>query len=161
MTLQQELGLINPIESSAHEVLMNVVFTGELLAKEMNRLLRPFQLTDAQFNVLLLLRYQSNRGGMTQTDLGKMLLVNRSNVTGLVDRMEKAGWVSRSADAGDRRVNQIKITKPGKRLLERVETIYYTRIEEIMTSFASEEHTQLCHMLERVRGAMRNTDSPA
>ena len=90
MSLQNELGFINPIETRAHEALMNVVLTSALLVKQGHRLMRPFGLTDAQFNVLMLLKYQSDNGELNQTDLGNMLVVNRSNVTGLVDRLEQA-----------------------------------------------------------------------
>ena len=85
MSLQKELGLPNPLEAPGHEAVLNIVLTGELLAKEGDRLLRPFGLTDSQFNVLMLLKYQVKGGGINQTRLGQMLLVNRSNVTGLVD----------------------------------------------------------------------------
>ena len=90
MSLQDELGLENSIKNRAHEALLNVVLTGTLLVKEGDRVLRPFGLTDAQFNVLMLLKYQSDHGEMNQTSLGNMLLVNRSNVTGLIDRLEQA-----------------------------------------------------------------------
>ncbi len=80
-----------------------------------------------------------------------MLLVNRSNVTGLIDRMEQVGWVKRTADTEDRRVNQVEITEFGHEIIERSQKAYYTRIEEIMSVLSPEEQEHLCRMLELMR----------
>ena len=88
MSLKNELGLPNPFSHKEHEAMLNIVVTGTLLTKEGEKILRPYGLTDAQFNILMLLKYQSPDGKINQTILGKMLLVNRSNITGLIDRME-------------------------------------------------------------------------
>lgn len=157
MSLQEELSLPNPFRNRAHEALLNVVLTGTLLAKEGDRVLRRFGLTDAQFNVLMLLKHQSNGGEMNQTSLGNMLLVNRSNVTGLIDRLQQAGWVTRVADARDRRVNRVRMTSAGRQVLERAEEAYSGRVKEIMATLSSNEHGSLCTMLERLRMRLHST----
>jgi len=151
MALRDELGYPNPIEQPAHEALMSLVLTGTLLAKEGDSILRPIGLTVSQFNLLMTLAYQSEEGHLSQTRLGKMLLVNRANVTGVVDRMEKAGWVSRGSDASDRRVNQVRITAEGRRLLKRAEKAYMLRVEKVMAALGEEERTRFCTSLERLR----------
>ena len=155
MSLEHELGLPNPLKNRPQEALLNVVLTGTLLAKEGDRLLRPLGLTDAQLNILMLLKYQSDGGKLNQTRLGRMLLVNRANVTGLVDRMEQAGWVERTPDAEDRRVKQVRLTAAGRRVLERAGKVYFARVEEVMGVLSSNEHRALCRMLERVRDHLR------
>jgi len=151
MSLQSELNLPRAIEKLDHEAIMNMVLTGESLAKEGDRLLRPFALTDSQFNILMLLKNQAAPEGVSQTRLGEMLLVNRSNVTGLVDRMEQAGWVERGAEAGDRRVKTVSLTAAGRRLTDRAEKAYLARITQIMGGLGKQEQQQLCKLLERVR----------
>jgi len=155
MTLQRELGLPNPISDIEHEAIMNIALTGEMLAKEGQRIFRPLGLTDSQFNVLIILKHQAEEDGITQTELGQRLLVNRSNVTGLVDRMEEAGWVRRNAVEGDRRVNKVQITKNGLQLLERAEKTYYERIHQVMDSLSQKELSLICSLLERVRTNLR------
>lgn len=151
MSLQHEMGWPRPITHRAHEALMNIAVTGDLLAKEADRVLAPFGITEAQFNVLMLLVYQSE-GDMTQTRIGEMLLVNRSNVTGLIDRMEKAGWVRRTFTAGDRRVKFIEITPSGRELLRKAHQAYYTRVEEIMSGLSEADWNCLSELTERIRG---------
>lgn len=155
MGLQRELGLPNPISDIEHEAIMNIALTGEMLAKEGQRIFRPLGLTDSQFNVLIILKHQADEKGITQTELGQRLLVNRSNVTGLVDRMEEAGWVRRSAVAGDRRINRVQITKNGLSLLEQAEETYYKRIHEVMGDLAKKDLTVICSLMERVRNNLR------
>jgi len=158
MSLQKELGFVNPMANRGHEALLNIVLTGTLLTKEADRLLRPLGLTDAQFNVLMLLKYQSRGGQMNQTHLGGMLLVNRSNVTGLIDRMEKAGWVERGADAGDRRVNMLRLTAAGRRIVERGEKAYFRWIERLSGASSEDEQSRLCRLLEQVRLRLRGEE---
>ena len=155
MGLQKELGLKNPFMHKGHETVLNIVLTGTLLAKEGNRVLQPFSLTDAQFNVLMLLKYQTSGGRINQTNLGNMMLVNRSNITGLIDRMEKSGLVRRISDPEDRRVNHVEITDKGSRILARANKVYYTRLEEIMSVLPKKEFNLLCRTLENVRQQLR------
>ena len=157
MSIEHELGFLVPLDHVPHETLMNIVLTGQLLAKEGHRVLAPYGLTDAHFNVLMLLKYQSPGGRSNQSELGRMMLVNRSNITGLVDRMTKAGLVQRVADPDDRRVNYVEITEKGHTVLIKAHTAYYARIGEVMATLSEPECSQLCSLLERIRGRMNRT----
>ncbi len=160
MGLKEELGLHHDFGSRAHEALLSVAMTGTLLEKEGDRILRPLGLTDAQFNVLMLLKYQSNGSEMNQTVLGNMLLVNRSNVTGLVDRLEQLGWVRRTPDSSDRRVKLVSLTESGREVLERAENEYNRRVHEVMSALTDEEHDIICSLLERLRKRLKDTSKP-
>ncbi|MEA2063376.1 MAG: MarR family transcriptional regulator [Gemmatimonadota bacterium] len=154
MSLRNELGYKKPFKHRVEETLLSIIHTGTLLSKEGDRLLRPFGLTDAQFNVLVLLKYHSVDGRINQTSLGKMLLVNRSNITGLVDRMEKAGLVRRISDPQDRRVNYVTMTDAGGRVLEKAHQAYLSRIEEVMSNLSAQDQETLSGILEKVRGQL-------
>ena len=84
---------------SALELTTAVVAAADALLRESQRLFRPHGLTAAQFNVLNVLA--GRPAGLSQRELGDLLVVDRSNVTGLLDRMGEAGWVRRSDDAAD------------------------------------------------------------
>ena len=158
MGLQKELGLINPFMHKGHETVLNIVLTGTLLAKEGNRILQPFGLTDAQFNVLMLLKYQASGGRINQTNLGNMMLVNRSNITGLIDRMEKSGLVRRISDPEDRRVNHVEITDKGSRILAKANKVYYARLVEVMSVLPKKEFNLFCRTLENVRQQLQSNN---
>jgi DNA-binding MarR family transcriptional regulator len=151
MSLSDELGFKNPVQHPAHEALLGLVVTAGLLSKEGDRVLRPLGLTDSQFNVLALLRFQAAEGSLDQTTLGRMLVVNRSNVTGLVDRMEKAGWVERTSDGNDRRVKRVRLTAEGKRLADAADRRYMTRVHALMGALSEKERESLAKTLEKIR----------
>ena len=68
---------------------------------------------------------------MSQRELSDLLVVDRSNVTGLLDRMEKAGWVRRDDNPGDRRVYRVSLTAAGRKLWERVCPLYMGTVAEV------------------------------
>jgi DNA-binding MarR family transcriptional regulator len=153
--LKEELGLPNDVQSEAHETVLNVMVTADLLAKEGERVARPYGLTEAQLNVLMLLKYQCAAGELDQSSLGRMLVVNRSNVTGLVDRMEKAGWVRREPDAGDRRVKRVALTAEGKQVLKAAERAYLRRVDEVVGDLSGSEKATLGRLLQKIRNKVR------
>ncbi len=160
MALSDELGLLRPIAGRAHEAVLGIFVTASLLGKEADRVLQPFGLTQAQFDILMLLRYQTADGSADQTSLGKMLVVNRSNVTGLVDRMERDGFVTRLGDPADRRVKRVRMTPAGARQLERAEQAYTARTREVVAGLAPARLVTLCRLLETVRATLRTGPRP-
>ena len=89
--------------AAAATLVQDIVATADLLLRESQRLFRPQGLTAAQFNVLNLLAGCGDGAGLSQRELADLLVVDRSNVTGLIDRMETAGWVRRADDPSDRK----------------------------------------------------------
>lgn len=151
MSLQHELGLPNPFSHRAHEAVYNIIITEALLAKEGEKILSPIGITIAQINILMLLKYQSVNGRINQTKLGAMLFVNRSNITGLIDRMEKSQMVRRIPDPEDRRVKYVEMTKKGQELLEKAYVTYHERLHEVMSVLNDSDCDSLCSNLESIR----------
>jgi DNA-binding MarR family transcriptional regulator len=160
MALSDELGFPRPIDTRAHEAVLSVFVTAGLLGKEADRVLQAFGLTQAQFDILMLLRYQAADGSLDQTTLGRMLVVNRSNVTGLVDRMERDGLVTRGGDPEDRRVKRVRMTAAGARLLATAEQAYAARTREVVAGLTPANLDSLCRLLEAVRTALRRGPAP-
>lgn len=153
MSLEVELGLSKPVALLAHEALLNTYYTASRLRKTAGDFLRPFGLTDVQFNLMMLLKHQAIAGeGLNQAQLSHMMLVNRANITSLVDRMEKAGLVARTSAPSDRRYNIIKLTGRGEELLARIEPLYADEVRRIMAALVEAEQKELIAMLEKVRG---------
>jgi DNA-binding MarR family transcriptional regulator len=153
VSLEVELGLSKPVVLLAHKALLSTYYTASRLRKTAGEFLRPFGLTDVQFNLMMLLRHQSGPGGgLNQAQLSHMMLVNRANITSLVDRMEKAGLVTRTAAASDRRYNIIRLTGRAKELLAKIEPLYADEVRKIMAALLEAEQKELIAMLEKIRG---------
>jgi DNA-binding MarR family transcriptional regulator len=170
MALKEELGLKRGFVDTAHEALLNIYFTASIMKKRADVFFGQFGLTDVQFNLMDLLRYQSGstspsavssgpncsplggkERGLSQAQISDMMLVNRANITSLVDRMEKAGLVTRTAHSNDRRFNIIKLTGKGEKLFTKVEPHYIEQIHKAMSSLEEPELKKLMTMLEKVR----------
>ncbi|MBN2590436.1 MAG: MarR family transcriptional regulator [Sedimentisphaerales bacterium] len=156
MSLEIELGLNEPVALLAHEALLSTYYTASNLRKKAGHFLQPFGLTDVQFNLMMLLKHQSRKGeGLTQAQLSSMMLVNRANITSLIDRMEKAGFVTRTSSPSDRRSNIIVLTESGKELLDRIEPLYAEEVKRIMDILVEDEQKRLIGMLEKVRSNIK------
>src|ERR1035437_8796580 len=103
MSLKDELQLYREIETKEHECIMSIMYTSTLLYKLGYKYFGKFNMTESQFNALMQLKY-SEKEGMSQVQLSKRLLVNKADVTGLVDRMEKTKLVERLSSDTDRRI---------------------------------------------------------
>jgi len=154
MSLEHELGLRKPIKLLPHEAMLNIYFTASRLKKRADEFFRRYGLTDVQFNAMMLLYHQKGRqGGLSQAELSDMMLVNRANITSLIDRMEKAGFVARTP-AADRRYNIVKLTSRGKKLLERVQPVYVNEVKKAMAVLPEPQQKNLVKMLEKIRGEL-------
>ena len=149
MTLQEELGLDLPFKDLRHEAVINIVRTATVLASAGDSLFRRFDMTEAQFNILFLLKYKENP--VTQADLGRRLVVTRASITSVLDRLEAKGLVQRLNVAGNRRIHHDELTKEGERLLDRIEPEYRLGLREATADLSEAECRQLTRLLERLR----------
>jgi len=91
---QEELGMKNSVVNQAPETMLGIVDTGTLLNRQ-GRPLRRFGLTEAQFNILMLLRRQPDNGRMNQARLVGLL----ENVRAQVRNNGKGRWNFFSSDS--------------------------------------------------------------
>jgi DNA-binding MarR family transcriptional regulator len=87
-----------------------LVQAGELFTKELNK---RYQVSAPQLHCLLAL---SEQGPLHPSQIAKYIMVKSSTVTGIIDRLESKGLVSRSRNSPDRRVINIQLTEEGKAL---------------------------------------------
>lgn len=127
---------------------MAVLGTADAFLRESHRLFRPLGLTGAQFNVLNLLAAAS--GGVSQRELGDRLLVDRSNVTGLLDRMEKAGWVRRADHPEDRRVYLVTLTPAGRTLWAKANPLYLEVVAQVTAGLTAQRMGECIETLDRL-----------
>ncbi|MFO7898422.1 MAG: MarR family transcriptional regulator [Planctomycetota bacterium] len=115
--------------------------------------LRRRRLTASQFNTLLVLR-AAGPDGLRMGEIGERLVVTKSNVTGLVDRLERDGLVRRGAHA-DRRATVVRLTKAGAGLLDRTIPSHVELISELTDCLTTAEKKQLVRLLSKLRRELR------
>lgn len=153
MSLKEELQLTRDFAFSEHEAVLNLYYTTVRLKKHAAEFFAPYGLTDVQFNLMMMLKYHGGTTGLSQARLGEMMMVNRANVTGLVDRLEKAGMVKRTA-AEDRRYNMIQLTAKGTQLLDKANGPYDREVKAIMNVLTKAEQQALIKACEKIRAKL-------
>jgi MarR family transcriptional regulator, organic hydroperoxide resistance regulator len=94
------------------------------------------RVTVAQTGILFLLK---QKDGRTMTELSQILGIDNSTMTGLTDRLEKAGFLKRHASPGDRRASHIHITPQGLQEAEGAKQVIRRVNEEIKAGFSGED----------------------
>lgn len=79
------------------------------------------------------LQHLDQQQGCSMVDLSRLLLTDKSNVTGIVDRLERLNLVTRTTDPRDRRVILITLTPEGAQLRDRVKEQHEARIDALMS----------------------------
>ena len=148
--MQPELG---------HELTRAVMTTADIFLREGQRLFRPHGITAAQYNVFSVL--VATGEGISQRELGDVLVVDRSNVTGLVDRMEKAGWVKRVDDPADRRVYRVTLTPAGRRLWEKVSPAYEAVVLQVVGALTQKQARETVETLKQLQAGAQAWRLPA
>jgi DNA-binding MarR family transcriptional regulator len=113
-----------------------------------------------QFHALVIV-VEAGEDGIRLGDIGSKLFVTGSNVTGLVDRLEQAGFVTRETEPSDRRVLLARATPEGRELYERVAPGVQAKITRVLSCLSDEEQVLLAELLDRVAGSVqRALDTP-
>jgi len=84
----------------------------ELYTKELNK---KYQVSASQLNSLIALYEQ---GSLPPSQIARHIMVKSSTVTGIIDRLEQKGLVTRSRTSPDRRVITVELTESGRTLAE-------------------------------------------
>jgi DNA-binding MarR family transcriptional regulator len=120
------------------------------LRREIHLLLRTFGLTSTQFNALRILQ-SGDPGGLTCSGLGNRLISTDPDITRLLDRLAKQGFVRRHRDARDRRVVLTEITDAGTALLQSIAPQLDARVRALFAHMPQHRLEQLIDLLEEAR----------
>lgn len=114
-SLQQEIKKKKPFDLPEQEAFLNIIRTASFLDAEFDALFKQHALTNAQYNVLRILRGEGAR--MPSLTIADRLVTRVPDITRLVDRLERSGLVKRERSTDDRRVVFVAITAKGQALL--------------------------------------------
>ncbi len=105
------------------------------ISSRLDEILQKEKLNISKFNILMIIKHTGGYDGIQQNEISKRLLVTASNITKLLDKLEKDGLITRNSKKDDRRVKLIRITDYGSNLLDKVWPVYKLSIEELMSKF--------------------------
>ena len=147
-TLQAMATQFSELDLSALQTWLTLMrVSGEVVAY-LEDYLSDYNLSQRKFFILILL--MRNPNGLNISQLAGKTGVSCASITGLVERMKKAGLVTREEDASDRRVMIIQITQVGDELLKKVLPDHYSRVNQLMLCLNEQERDSLQKLLKKV-----------
>ncbi|MGQ0561499.1 MAG: MarR family winged helix-turn-helix transcriptional regulator [Gemmatimonadota bacterium] len=150
--LRDEIRQRRPFKSLEQEAHLNIVRTAARLADDFDQLVKPFGITSAQYNVLRIL-YGAEPEGLCRNEVRDRMLTRMPDMTRLLDRMERAGLVSRAREAEDRRQVRTRISDRGRRVLQELEVPVAEEHERRLGHLSDAQLEQLIELLSLVREA--------
>jgi MarR family 2-MHQ and catechol resistance regulon transcriptional repressor len=141
-------------EGTAEEILALESFTKLLRAVEVvgARLIRSGvlgDLTTSQFGVLQSLHHV---GPMNQTEISGLLAKSSSNITTVIDNLERGGLVRRERQGSDRRCAMVSLTPEGEDLISRIVPGHVAAIVEEMSALTVDEQEELVRLCGKLGG---------
>ncbi len=119
-------------------------------SRQLESLELPVNLTGARFTLLLTL-YFARDNLLAQNEISRELSVSRTNITNLIDGLERDGLVERVPNPADRRVSYARLTETGKRACLEVLPEMTRFLLDLLDGFSEEETAQFKDYLYRVQ----------
>jgi MarR family transcriptional regulator, organic hydroperoxide resistance regulator len=150
--LARDIKQSKPFSSPILEVYFNLLRTTDELSRATAHLLKPYDLSETQYNVLRILR-GAGADGLPCSEIGARLLTHDPDVTRLVDRLERRELVARTREQRDRRVVTVRISAGGLALLEDCDLDRHVAatLTPRFAQLSSDNQQNLIHFLELLR----------
>lgn len=123
-----------------------------LLRHGFDEQLEPYGLTAVQF---ALLNRLSQVDGLVQAELGRRMAIEPATLTGIVQRLERDGWVRRGCDPENRRLQRVWLTDKARDVMPALRRIQSRRRRKIFAGFSAEDLARLEELLERMEANLR------
>ena len=128
------------------KALLNIKYTASWLDQIGNEILKPYKISEQQYNILRILRGAGK--AITVNEVKERMIQKSPNATRLMDKLSDKGFIERTRCENDRRVVFIKITKKGLSLLEKINM---NQFDAILKALTEEEAKTLNTLLDKLR----------
>lgn len=138
--------VLNPFK----KVMLNIVYTQNRINESFNELLKPYEISSEQFNVLRILRGQKGNPA-NMCVIQERMLAKTSNTTRLVDKLLLKELVTRAVCPANRRKIEVSITQKGEELLLKLDSKVNEHESYFGKNLSASELQQLSNLLEKYR----------
>jgi MarR family transcriptional regulator, negative regulator of the multidrug operon emrRAB len=141
----------------ATEAAMNIVRTADLLVKRIGELVQPFGLSPSSGLALGIL---ADAGApLPPNQIADRLIISRATVTGLLDSLEKRGYVRRLPHATDRRMLLIELTDTGRQVAHEFRLLVHQHQKGWLAALSEQEQCELIESLHQLQSSLSNAAS--
>ena len=128
--------------------IIHLLLINNKISEAMTHALKPFDISEQQFNVLRILRGQKGKPANLST-LNERMITKMSNTTRLVDKLLLKGYVDRVVCPKNRRKIEISITSDGTKALEQMDKVVNEVEQELLKGCSAADLDLLNHLLDR------------
>jgi DNA-binding MarR family transcriptional regulator len=132
------------------KTLLNIMYSQITIADKFNEVLKPFDLSPEQFNVLRILRGQNGQPTNMFT-IQERMIAKTSNTTRLVDKLLLKEYVTREICPNNRRKMEVAITQKGLNLLVTLDPLIIEHEQFFAKNLSDLELKTLNELLEKFR----------
>jgi DNA-binding MarR family transcriptional regulator len=150
--LQHELKKKRPFDSLEQEAALSILRTSDQLQIRFARLLREHELTPSQYNVLRILRGEGKP--LPILEIASRTITVVPGITGLIDRLEQAGFVNRVRCETDRRVFYVALSDRGRKTLADLDEPLDALHQKLLGHLLSAELKELIRLMAKVRAPL-------
>jgi DNA-binding MarR family transcriptional regulator len=146
----EEIIKSNSVISNEKRTVLNIMFTQNIVSDAFNEILRTFDLSVEQFNVLRILRGQKGKPA-NMCVIQERMIAKTSNTTRLVDKLLLKGLVNRVVCEQNRRKMEITITEKGLKLLNELDPKIEAHEILFANNLTKQELENLNELLQKYR----------
>jgi DNA-binding MarR family transcriptional regulator len=145
-----------PARKSDHAVepeFRSLIRTLGLLKRVMEPYFIRHGISGSQWGVLRNLRRAEEEdgiNGLRPSELSGRLLVRPPSVTGVIDRLQRMGLVTRQTSDSDQRAKLVGLTANGRKLVERIREGHAKRVQRVLGALSATERRELHRLLQRL-----------
>lgn len=136
--------------SEAKKAVLNIIYTQNVVNDSFSEILKPYDLSSEQYNVLRILRGQKGQPA-NMFVIQERMLAKTSNTTRLVDKLLLKDFVTREVCPENRRKIEVNITQKGLDVLTQLDPKVVEHEEKFASNLNAEELVQLNELLEKFR----------
>ncbi len=151
MKIEDEIKSTLPLEISKR-IILNIMYTNNILNERFNEILKPYDLSGEQYNVLRILRGQKGKPA-NMCVIQERMIAKTSNTTRLVDKLLLKEFVTRNVCPDNRRKIEVLITQKGLDVLTELDPKVSTHENLAASNLSQQEMEQLNTLLEKYRNA--------
>ncbi|WP_395050775.1 MarR family winged helix-turn-helix transcriptional regulator [Flavobacterium sp.] len=149
MKIEDEIKSTVALDNSK-KIILNVLYTQNVISDKLNEILKPYDLSGEQYNVLRILRGQKGNSA-NMCVIQERMLAKTSNTTRLVDKLLLKNLVTRNVCPENRRKIEVLITQKGLDVLTELDPKVIEHENFFSKNLNTEELIQLNQLLEKYR----------
>ncbi len=149
MKIEEEIKQ-DKFHSEYQKLAINILFTSNWLNSTTTKTLKPFGISSQQYNVLRILKGQSPNS-ISVNNIMERMIDKMSNTSRLVEKLRQKELIERVICEKDRRQVDVKITKKGLDLLEKVKT-EMNGFKVLSNNLSGKEAKSINELLDKMRG---------